>query len=343
MHGDLLTAILWSVIPAILLLAGIYYLDRFEKEPGRLILIALGAGAIVAPVATAWIEKAFDVPNTVATSQAIIVPAFVNANQAIIVSIVLGVVMLGVFYLVRHEIDDLLDGLVYGAVVGVGFGLAANFWTIWTTPDILGGPSAHTLASTVLSSLNWVFYAGVIGLFLGFARRGSLGRVLAMALFGVVVTMGFALLHDYLPVWMATSNTNVATSRLASFLTDLPNVLGLVALAVIAVWVTGREKVLVGRELQEEVPSGVVTPEDYDTIVRPMRRFSALAGAMGKGMSTWKLQRRLYVLEVELAFRKHHDKSERTTPAKLLTPEEYRSRIAETRAELAGTATEAAS
>ena len=140
MHGDLLTAILWSVIPAILLLAAIYYLDRFEKEPGRLILIALGAGAVVAPVATAWIEKAFDVPNTVATSQAIIVPAFVNANQAIIVSIVLGVVMLGVFYIVRHEIDDLLDGLVYGAVVGVGFGLAANFWTIWTTPDILGGP-----------------------------------------------------------------------------------------------------------------------------------------------------------------------------------------------------------
>jgi RsiW-degrading membrane proteinase PrsW (M82 family) len=343
-HGDLLTAILWSVIPAILLFAGIYYLDRFEKEPGRLILIALGAGAIVAPVAVAWIEKAFDVPNSVATSQAVIVPAFVNANQAIIVTIVLGLVMLGVFFLVRHEIDDLLDGLVYGAVVGIGFGLASNFWVIWTTPDILGGPSTHTLASTVLSSLNWVFYAGVIGLFLGFARRGSLGRVLAMLVAGVAVAMAFALFHDYLPGWVATDSNDVATSGLASFLTDLPNVLGLVALAVIAVWVTGREKVLVGQELQDEVTAGVVTPDEYQTIVTPFRRFSVLAGALGKGMATWRLRRRLYVLEVELAFRKHHDKSDRTTPAKLLTPEEYRRQIAETRAALGGaTATEAAS
>ena len=64
-HGNLLTAILWSAIPAIVLLAGIYYLDRYEKEPGRLIAIALGAGAIVAPLLTAWIEKAFSVPMAV--------------------------------------------------------------------------------------------------------------------------------------------------------------------------------------------------------------------------------------------------------------------------------------
>lgn len=344
MHGDLLTAILWSVIPAILLLAGIYYLDRFEKEPGRLILIALGAGAIVAPLAVAWVQKAFDVPNSVATSQAFIVPAFVNPAQSIIAMVVLGLVILGVFALVRHEIDDLLDGLVYGALVGIGFGLASNFWIVWTTPQYFGGPSSHTLASTVLSSLNWVFYTGLIGLFLGFARRAAIGKVIAMAVAGVALATAFALFHDYLPVWVSVNSADVATSGFASFLADLPNVIGLVALAVIAIWVTGREKVLVGRELHDEVTSGTVTPEEYQTIVTPMRRFSVLAGAMGKGMATWRLQRRLYGLEVELAFRKHHDKSDRTTPAKLLTPEEYRRRIAETRAELAGaTATEPAS
>jgi hypothetical protein len=209
--------------------------------------------------------------------------------------------------------------------------MAANFWIVWTTPDILGGPSTHSLFSTVISSLNWVFYAGVIGLFLGFARRGSIGKVIGMALLGTGVAMAFHLLHDYLPVWVATSRTDVAPNGVARFLTDLPNILGLVALAVIAVWVTGREKVLVGEELQDEVASGVVTADDYNTIVGPFRRFGVLASAMGKGMSTWKLQRRLYVLEVELAFRKHHDKSERNTPDKLLTPEEYRQRITETR------------
>jgi hypothetical protein len=211
--------------------------------------------------------------------------------------------------------------------------MAANFWIVWTTPEILGGPSTHSLASTVVSSLNWVFYAGVIGLFLGFARRSGIGRVILMAVLGTGVAMGFHLLHDYLPVWVAANQTDFESNGLARFLTDLPNILGLVALAVIAVWVSGREKVLVGRELQDEVASGVVTSDDYNTIVSPFRRFGVLAGSIGKG--TWRLRRRLYVLEVELAFRKHHDKSDRTTPAKLLTPDEYRRKIVETRQALA--------
>ena len=336
MHGSLVTAILWSLIPAVILLAVIYYLDRYEKEPVRLIAIALGAGAIVAPLATAWIEKAFGVPNSVA-AQAFVVPGLQNANQAIIEELVRGAVLLGVFFLVRYELDDLLDGLVYGGVVGVGFGLAANFWAIWTTPPI-GNVSSHTLASTVVASFNWVFYAGVIGLCLAAARRAGLGRVIGMAVLGTGIAMGFHLLHDYIPSWLAPDPNNVQTSGFTKFLSDLPNVLGLVALAVIAVWATGREKVLVGRELHEEVASGTVTADEYNAIVSPFRRFSALAGALGKGLSTWRLQRRLYVLEVELAFRKHHDKSDRTTPAQLLSPDEYRRKIAETRQALRGAA-----
>ena len=77
--------------------------------------------------------------------------------------------------------------------------------------------------------------------------------------------------------------------------------------------------------------AGVVTAEEYRNIVAPFRRFGALAGALGKGIGTWRLRRRLYTLEVELAFRKYHEKSERTTPARLSEPEEYRRRIAETR------------
>jgi hypothetical protein len=227
---------------------------------------------------------------------------------------------------------------VYGAVVGVGFGLAANFWVVWTTPDIFGGLSSHTLASIVLASLNWVFYAGVIGLFLGMARRASTGRVIAMAVAGTAVAMGFHLLHDYLPIWAGVDKNDIQTSGLGKLLTDLPNVLGLVALCAIAVWTTGREKLIVARELQDEVSSGVVTPDDYTAITNPGRRFGSLLSSMGKGMSTWRLRRRLYALEVELAFRKHHDKSDRTTPAQLLTPEEYRRRIVETRATLGGAA-----
>src|SRR6266511_820231 len=226
MHGSLVTAILWSLIPAIVLMAGIYYLDRYEKEPVRLIGIALGAGVIAAPLATAWIEKAFGVPNSVASS-AVIVPGLQNANQPIIEELVLGAILVAVFFLVRYELDDVLDGLVYGGVVGVGFGMAANFWAIWTTPTLVGGISTHDLASTVLASFNWVFYAGVIGLLLGTARRAALGRVIAMAVVGTGIAMGFHLLHDYIPSWLAANPDDIQTSGMARFLSNLPNLLGL--------------------------------------------------------------------------------------------------------------------
>lgn len=338
-HGSLLTAILWSAIPALLLLGVIYYLDRYEKEPVRLLGSALLAGGLAAPLLAAGLETLFLTwagrPGPPATlgSQAISLPGFATARVAIIEELVLGSVILLVFLLVRHEIDGLLDGLVYGGAVGVGYGLAANFWAIWTTPVVFGGLSERTLFSTVIASTNWVFYAGLIGLFLALARRAAPGRVVVMAVIGTGAAMGFHLLHDFIPTWVAADANDVQTSGIASFLADLPNVLGIVALAAIAVWTVGREKMIVGRELQEEVASGVVTADEYATVTNSFRRFGALASSAGRGR-TWRLRRRLYALEVELAFRKHHDRSDRDVPAKLLEPDEYRRMIVETRSEL---------
>ena len=339
-QGSLLTALLWSAIPALLLLAVIYYLDRYEKEPVRLLGTALLAGGVAAPLLAAGLETLFLTwagrpgPPATLASQATSIPGFATVRVAIIEELVLGAVILLVFFLVRHEIDGLLDGLVYGGVVGVGYGLAANFWAIWTTPVILGGLEERTLFSTVVSGTNWVFYAGVIGMFLAVARRAGPGRVVVLGALGTVIAMGFHLLHDFIPTWVAADAGSIETSDVAALLADLPNVLGLIALAAIAVWTVGREKVIVGRELLDEVEAGVVTREDYATVTNSFRRFGTLAGALGGGIGTWRLRRRLYMLEVELAFRKHHDRSDRSVPAKLLEPEEYRRLIVETRSEI---------
>ena len=55
------------------------------------------------------------------------------------------------------------------------------------------------------------------------------------------------------------------------------------------------------------------------------------------GGGKWRLQRRLYVLEVELAFRKRMQRTERARAQKFQDENAYRQQIAETRSRLEGT------
>src|SRR5205823_14505042 len=127
---------------------------------------------------------------------------------------------------------------------------------------------------------NHVFYGAVIGLVIATARRANIGAVILAAIVGIALAAGFHLLHDYLPKWLASGNA--APSRFSGAISDLPNLLGLAALVGIIVWALGREKVLIGEELQEEVASGVVTPEEYSTVTNSFRRFGALSRSMGR-------------------------------------------------------------
>ena len=325
-HGNLLTAILWSAIPAIILLAGIYYLDRYEKEPARLIAIALGAGAIVAPVADRVDPEGVRRPEQRGHVPGVRGPGVREREP-------------GHHRGDRHRARP-AGGVLHRPVrarrparrAGVRRGRRRRVRAggeLLDRVDHAGHPRRPVDALAGLDGASRASTGSSTRASSG-CSSGSPGGVRSAEGAGDG-RAGHGGRHGDSPCCTTTcpcgsrrARPTSPSSGVARFLTDLPNILGLVALAVIAVWVSGREKVLVGEELQEEVASGVVTADDYHTIVEPFKRFGVLAGALGKGMGTWKLQRRLYVLEVELAFRKHHDKSDRTTPAKLLTPDEYR-------------------
>jgi protease PrsW len=334
--GNLGTALVWGVLPALVLLAVIYWLDRFEKEPLRLLAIALLAGAIVAPFLAVVLEDLLGIRSS-AFVQTTVPRAVLTPATPILEEVIRGLAILAVFFLVRHEIDDLLDGLVYGAVVGVGFGLAANFWAILQTDPLPGTQPSITplLPGIMVAGFNHVFYGGVIGTTIAAARRREVGAVMGAAALGIAIASGFHLLHDYVPAWVAGDAADTG-GGLRGLIAGIPNILGLVAIGVLATWLLGREKVLVGRELREEVTSGVVSQDDYLTVTNGFRRFGTLLRSLGKG-DEWRTRRRLYVLEVELAFRKAMTRRRDPRAAKFEDEETYRRRIAETRARLQGT------
>jgi RsiW-degrading membrane proteinase PrsW (M82 family) len=331
--GNLGSALVFGVVPAIGVIGLVYALDRYEKEPVRLLAAAVGFGAILAPAGAVLIERLLAIPTSVVVQTA--VPyARLNPTTPIVEEAVRAAAILAVMWLVRREVDTLLDGLVYGAAVGAGFGMTVTFFAILTSHPFGDADLTGSLFVTTVASLNHTFYGALIGLIVAAARRRRATGQAAAAALGGAVAAGAHLLHDYLPAWVASDPGSIAGGSGAALVDDLLNLLGLVALAVLVAWASGREALLVEHELRDEVAAGVVTPAEYAVVTRPGRRFAALARAL-LAADDWRHRRRLYALEIELAFRKAYRRSGRPVVGGLLTEEAYRAGIARTRRELA--------
>ncbi|MDQ3447833.1 MAG: PrsW family glutamic-type intramembrane protease [Chloroflexota bacterium] len=130
-----LLLVLWMV-PVVL---AIYILDQFEREPIPIMVTAFLWGAVastgLAIVAnTAWFEilqKLFGAEFTQTWGPALVAPVIEETIKY------LGLVLIALIASV--EIDDLFDGFVYGAMVGLGFAAVENV-TYFVRPVVaLGG------------------------------------------------------------------------------------------------------------------------------------------------------------------------------------------------------------
>jgi RsiW-degrading membrane proteinase PrsW (M82 family) len=332
--GHFWTAFLFAVVPFLILLGGLWWIDRYEKEPARLLVLGLVFGAVVAPLVAYGIEEGLDL--TTSFSSQLIVPKFqLGVGTPLVEELVRAASILIVFLLVRSEIDDILDGIIYGGVVGVGFGAAANFVSIWKTPAL---DDAHaSLYAAIVTGLNHVFYGALIGLALALVRKRRSPFVAAAVVVGAALAFGFHVLHDYLPWLGAASTSSVQSGFGREFLTQLPNYFGVFILGLIAIWASGRERLIVARALADEIANGTVTANDYHQLVSPLRRAQTLAlDFLWRGERVWRLRRRLYATEVELAFRKYHRGDREQTQSRAYGDEgDYRTQIRDLRTELA--------
>ncbi|MEX2546358.1 MAG: PrsW family glutamic-type intramembrane protease, partial [Chloroflexota bacterium] len=107
-------------------LFAIYILDLFEREPLSLVLAAFLWGGVIAiglalTINTALLEalaKLFGANFAQTWGVALVAPPVEETLKY------LGVVT--IFLIARSEIDDLFDGFVYGAIIGLGFAAVEN-------------------------------------------------------------------------------------------------------------------------------------------------------------------------------------------------------------------------
>jgi RsiW-degrading membrane proteinase PrsW (M82 family) len=104
----------------------IYRMDQFEPEPASLIVIALLWGGVVALSFAAITNSSF-----LTYLQHVLPSDKVDSWGASLVApldeeFYKGAGLLMIYFMARSEIDSLMDGLVYGAMIGLGFQVMEN-------------------------------------------------------------------------------------------------------------------------------------------------------------------------------------------------------------------------
>ena len=125
---DLVTVItiaaLLALAPTLVYALVVWWLDRHEKEPLPLLVVAFVWGAIPAVILALVLEIAagFPLQQIVATAQAREITT-ASLIAPIVEECVKAIILVVLFLAYKREFDNVLDGVVYGAMVGLGFAL----------------------------------------------------------------------------------------------------------------------------------------------------------------------------------------------------------------------------
>lgn len=324
-----------SIVP----LAILWFLDRRERETPWLFAVAFLWGAFIAtglalPVNSAilhvvaeWVGRNPLIGEALGPDAALMIGAPIAGP--LVEELTKGLGLAALFVLLRAEFDNMRDGFVYGALIGLGFTwfeaplYVAQSYAEFGTPGwgmqlgwryALFGFSGHAL------------FTGLFGAALGLAlQTRRMWLKLAAPLAGLALAVAAHAYHNLLPLIFAIAaraagepppqageappEVGLAEAWIGASLAQLTLFLPFTALLALALWRSGVwERRVIREELAQEV-GGCVSPAEYAEIVRDRafrtRRIEALHP---------RLSAALVHAQHELAFRKRRVRDEGGDP-----------------------------
>ena len=320
------------LIPSLIAIAVLWWLDRYEKEPLWLLSIVFFWGAVPTIILSLVAQLVLDIPLSAVLGHSVLYPL---ANMSIVAPLTeetfKGLILLAIFLLYRQEFDGVMDGILYGALVGFGFSIVEDvFYMVGSLLE--GGWAAWgtTVALRVgLYNLNHSLFAACTGVGFGLARNvRQTWKKVSFPLLGWIAGMTLHAIHNAGTVFAAKTS---GLSCLVLTAVDWMGVLGMFILVLVAV---SRERRWL-EELLPEVEAGVISVDEYQVAsvyrTRLARGWKVLAGY---GPLTWLRWSQYVQMIVDLGYKKHEQKAagEGIKTEKLITS--LRQRIGEARQKL---------
>jgi RsiW-degrading membrane proteinase PrsW (M82 family) len=301
----LLIGMVMALLPLPIYLTLALWIDRYEKEPIWMLAGAFLWGATVA----------IFISGILNSLSAAIVGSFFGAGAGeifagsvsapIVEESSKGLALFILFFWRKDEFDDVIDGIVYAAMVGLGFATVENF-DYYARSFLQGGAQVALFTYVlrgVLSAFSHPLFTSMTGIGLGLSRQSSNTFVkFAAPVAGLLAAM---FLHS---LW----NTSGIPLGLVSFfgvylLVMIPVFIGVLAVIIFALRREGR---IVRYYLTPELQSGLISQQEYQQLGSVFGRIGSSFRALSSGgFGGWRAHSRFAQTATELAF--HRDRVSR--------------------------------
>lgn len=294
-----LASLFFGFVPMFFFSWILYWLDRYEKEPLRLLVGVFAWGMIVAAGGAYVLNTMFGITMFAMTGSETATDIATGSISAPIVEEALkGAAVLLVFLLARKEFDSVLDGIIYAGVAALGFAATENVLYIWRGYTANGWDGLFQLAFIRIVLVGWQHpvYTSFTGIGLALARMNRSWLVKFLA-----PVTGFSLAmftHSFHNTLASIPFFGELTCFVGSFL----DWLGMFFMLAVVLWVTWMERRNIATFLQEEVQLGIISQVQYRTACSAAAQSFARLSSIFNGR--FAATRRFYQVCAELAQKK---------------------------------------
>ena len=296
--AGLAISILCGFLPMFFLAGVIYWLDRYEKEPVRLLVGVFGWGAIVAVLGSLVTQAYLDRGVLLLTgSKAIEEISGSSLFAPVTEEIFKGLAVLLVFIRVPSEFDSVLDGIVYAAVTALGFAATEDALYYFSGFQEAGLGALATLVFVRLVLFGWqhAFFTAFTGIGLAVARMSSRKRVRVSA---PLLGLGAAIFMHSLHNSLLTIFSGLAGITAAAFIAWS----GWLVMLGFILYLISRERGWIRQYLRDEVALNTLTEAQYRAACSVFGQTRARLGALPRGC--YRQTARFYQLCGELSHKK---------------------------------------
>jgi protease PrsW len=248
-----------AIIPMMSYLLIIWWVDRYDREPFRLVLKNYLWGALGAVIfAIAW-------SSLISAFVSIFVQDEIHLGniEVIIVAPFVEEITKGafLFFTIRNKkFDNITDGIVYGGAIGLGFGMTENFLYFITYGDTIANWMMIVIIRTLFSAVMHCVSTATFGAFLAYGRfKRTASRIFYMFT-GLAIAMFIHL------AWNLSVSFEQTT--LLGFLFMIFTIA--LFISVFAVSISGERKIIF-IELLDEVQTGRIPKEHLHILNSPKR------------------------------------------------------------------------
>lgn len=248
-----LASVFLGIVPMVIYAAVVSWLDRWEKEPVALLLAAFGWGCIPSVVFAVVAQLSLGMPmgdEEVSLAQLLVQSSIVAPVTEELIK-ALGLFL--IFFIFSDEVDSVLDGLIYGSMIGFGFAAVENVLYFAGQRDPAGLLGLFFLRTFVFGMLHALF-TGLTGVGFALGKFGKLSMKWiwpALGLMLAIITHG---IHNYF-----------ATIGGAHILAAVFGVcLGIFWFLATMAYCLVRESQWIRLQLGDEVKKGVLLPDQAE-------------------------------------------------------------------------------